>query len=88
VTGWPRAAMWAQPHAARGMREAGFLVVQEGGCVIVFRLGRLRRMQDSDEVDVEVGEPWLQLARSKPWKQSTSACLGVCKCNLSWRYLL
>jgi hypothetical protein len=39
------------------MREAGFLVVQEGGCVIVFRLGRLRRMQNSDEVDVEVVKP-------------------------------
>jgi hypothetical protein len=46
----------------RGMREPEFLVVQEGGCVIVFRLGRVRRMRDSDEVDVEVGEPWLQLA--------------------------
>jgi hypothetical protein len=37
----------------RGTREPGFLVVQEGGCVAVFMLGRLRRMRDSDEVDVE-----------------------------------
>jgi hypothetical protein len=72
----------------RGTREPRFLVVQEGGCVAVFMLGRLRRMRDSDEVDVEVGEPWLQLARSEPWKQSTSACLGACKYNFSWRYLL
>jgi hypothetical protein len=39
----------------RGTREPGFLVVQEGGCVAVFRLRRPRRMRDNDEVDVEVG---------------------------------
>jgi hypothetical protein len=39
----------------RGTREPGFLVVQEGGCVTVFRLRRPRRMRDNDEVDVEVG---------------------------------